>query len=221
MPSCITYRRLFFILRFRRAILLHFFAFFCGTLYQALFFCTFSVRTMYERVVQHLLCIAAQTQRSAISPPKSRKASTCRSECDNASKETESIYCIEYRKHSTAHRNQAAQSRKASTCRSRCDNASKQTELARASTCRRAFKQHAEFSKRTKTSKSARPRKIYNCSHSAGVMREGFAFNFDLYKTQHRSFCPSFICISYMHAASGLLSWSMELFAFCKSSVCV
>ena len=34
--------------------------------------------------------------------------------------------------------------------------ASKQTELARASTCRRAFIPHAEFSKRTKKSKSAR-----------------------------------------------------------------
>ena len=43
---------------------------------------------------------------------------------------------------------------KASTCRSECNNASKQTELARASTCRRSFPQHAESSKRTK-SKSA------------------------------------------------------------------
>ena len=42
--------------------------------------------------------------------------------------------------------------------------ASKQTELARASTCRRAFIPHAEFSKRTKKSKSVRPRRISYCS---------------------------------------------------------
>ena len=40
---------------------------------------------------------------------------------------------LQYRKHSTAQRNPAAQSRQASTCRSERDNASKQTELARAS----------------------------------------------------------------------------------------
>ena len=49
-----------------------------------------------------------------------------------------------------AQRNQPAQRSKASKCRLECDNTSKQTELARASTCRRAFIQHAEFSKRTR-----------------------------------------------------------------------
>ena len=41
---------------------------------------------------------------------------------------------LQYRKHSTAQRNQPAQSRKASMCRSERDNASQHTELARDST---------------------------------------------------------------------------------------
>ena len=43
--------------------------------------------------------------------------------------------------------------------------------------CRRAFIQRAEFSKRTKKSKSAWPTKIYNYSHSASVMREPFCLS--------------------------------------------
>ena len=68
---------------------------------------------------------------------------------------------LQYRKHSTAQRNQPAQSRKASTLRSECDNADSWREPAK---CCQTFVQHAEFSKRTKQSKSARPRKIYNYS---------------------------------------------------------
>ena len=62
--------------------------------------------------------------------------------------------------------------------------------------------------------KSARPTKIYNFSHSAGVMREGFACSSDINKMQRCSFSPSFLCISYIHVASELLSWSMELWTF-------
>ena len=51
-------------------------------------------------------------------------------------------------------------------------------------------------------------------------MREGFAFSFDLNKIQHTLFLSVLVlCISYMHAASGLLFWSVELLAF-ESSVC-
>ena len=64
---------------------------------------------------------------------------------------------LQYRKHRT-------QYSKASTCPSDRGNASNQTELTRASTCRRASTQHAEFSKRTKKSKSVRPRRISYCS---------------------------------------------------------
>ena len=85
--------------------------------------------------------------------------------------------------------------------------ASRQSWRDPAHACRACI-QHAEFSKRTKKSKSARSTKIYNYSHSAGVMHEGLAFSFDLF------FLSFFLCISYMHAASGLLSWSMELLAF-------
>ena len=45
-------------------------------------------------------------------------------------------------------------------------------------------------------------------------MREVYAFSFDLNKIQHRSFSPSFLRIAYTHAASGMLSWSMEVLAF-------
>ena len=62
--------------------------------------------------------------------------------------------------------------------------------------------------------KSARPTKIYNFSHSAGVMREGSACSSDINKMQRCSFSPSFLCISYIHVASELLSWSMELWTF-------
>ena len=56
---------------------------------------------------------------------------------------------------------------------------------------------------------------LYNHSHSTGVMREGFACSFELNNNmQHCSFSPSFLCNSCMHAASELLSWSMELLAF-------
>ena len=49
---------------------------------------------------------------------------------------------------------------------------------------------------------------------SGGVMREGFAFSFDFNKIQYCSFSPSFLCVSYEHAAAGLLHWNMELLAF-------
>ena len=45
-------------------------------------------------------------------------------------------------------------------------------------------------------------------------MRGAFAYNFDLKKIPHCSFSPFILCISYIYAASGLLSWSMELLAF-------
>ena len=77
---------------------------------------------------------------------------------------------------------------------------------------------HAEFSKRTTKTKSARPtknmREKCNYSHRAGVMREGFASSFDLSKmrTTPLFLCP-FSCVSYMRAATES-SWSMELLSF-------
>ena len=77
--------------------------------------------------------------------------------------------------------------------------------------CRRAFIQFAVFSKRTKKSKIARPTKIYNLqSNLAGATREIF----DCISTLDCSFSPSFLCSSYVYAASRLFSWSMELLAF-------
>ena len=122
-----------------------------------------------------------------------------------------------YRKHSTARRNRpcAKQQSKVRAVQSATKQASRQSwrELVR----RRAYTQLAAFSKRRKKSKSARQK--YATTHKsaeAGVMREGPTFISNLNETQHGSFSPSFLCISYeyMHAASGLFSWSMELLNF-------
>ena len=140
------------------------------------------------------------------------------------------MYCttVPQAQHSTA-QSQPAQSRKASTSRSECDNASKQTGLARVSTCRRSYVQHGEFSKRTKTSKSARPTKIHHYPNSdGGVMREGLAFSVDLSKisryAQHCSFSPPFFYVriyARVHAC-GVRVAILEHGALdtCKSSVC-
>ena len=73
-------------------------------------------------------------------PAQSREASTCRPECDNASKQAEHLLCCSTAstaqhstaqhstaQHNTAQRNWPAKSRQASTHRSDCDNASKQS----------------------------------------------------------------------------------------------
>ena len=183
----------------------------CRRVFPSFFFAFWGLFcTMYEHVVvEHLpgvlFCSTyrkhSTTQRHQ--PAQCRQASTCRSECDNINKQTESIYCIavthaenstaqsarskpsskyaptrvrqrkqadrehlllycntasaaqhsaiihadqsattqasrqrasrtvlQYRKHSTAQRNQPAQSRETITCRSECDDASEQTELS-------------------------------------------------------------------------------------------
>ena len=46
------------------------------------------------------------------------------------------------------------------------------------------------------------------------MMRKGFGFFSNLNKIQHCSFSLSFLCVSCMHAASGLFSSSLELLAF-------
>ena len=58
---------------------------------------------------------------------------------------------------------------------------------------------------------SARPAKTYNYSHNVGVDLPLVSISIRLCLT---AFSPSFSCISYMHAASGLVSWSMERLAF-------
>ena len=121
---------------------------------------------------------------------------------------------MQYRKHSTAQHNQPAQNRKASTCRSKCDNASKQTEWATVSTCRRAFTQHA-FSNR-------RGNRICPAYKNLQVLAQRWCFARRIYlslvaiSTRYKVLFLSvfFLCISYMHATSGLLSWIMELLAF-------
>ena len=82
---------------------------------------------LYEHVVvEHLLTVVLQYPKHCTAqrnqPAQRRKASTCRSEGDNAIRQRASTV-LQYRKHGTAQPNQPAQSRKASTCRSECDGA--------------------------------------------------------------------------------------------------
>ena len=89
--------------------------------------------------------------------------------------------------------------------------ASRQSWRTRA--CRRAFTQLAAFSKRTKKSKSAWQK--YTTTHNAAAQAGVTGKNSPLFpisrKYKTTFFSPSFLCISYMHAAPWLFSWSMEL----------
>ena len=128
--------------------------------------------------------------------------------------------------HSTAQHSafRPAQSGKASTCRSESDNASTQTELARASmfssirTARSVFKTNEEI--------EICPA-YQSIQHLTNQLSRGDARRTCLYFQSHSSvryrgqtllfLSVLFLCISlisYMHAASGLFSWSMELLAF-------
>ena len=103
---------------------------------------------------------------------------------------------------------------KASTCRPECHSASTLTELTRASMSS-SFLQLAAFSKRTQISKSA---KNYNHPHKQlklvshvtcdrlAVISNPVKIYYGVYST---ALSQSFLCISYMHTASGLFSWSM------------
>ena len=164
-------------------------------------------------------------------PAHSRKASTCRPECDNASKRTESIHCnaVPQVQHSTA---KSARTRPQSKypyvpirVRQR-----KQADKVWPEPARVVQHLHSTLSSqneprnRNLSGLQENNTRVYNYSHSVGVMREGFASSFGLSlrhnKTQHCSFSAFFPCISYMHTASGLLSWSMELLAFASGQFC-
>ena len=105
-----------------------------------------------------------------------------------------------------------AQISNATMCRPERDNASKQTELTNASmsssiyTARCVLKTNEEI--------EICLAKIYNhsqCSSSSWCDGQELAFISNIKKIQHYSFSTSFLCISYMHAAPWLFSWSMEL----------
>ena len=116
-----------------------------------LLFWVFFFVPMYDHVVvEHLLhCSTASTaQQSAVSPHKAAKQVRADQSATTQASRQRASTVLQYRNHSTAQRHQSAQRRKTSTRRSECNHASKQTESARASTCRRAIIQHAEFSKR-------------------------------------------------------------------------
>ena len=96
-----------FSLCFRRATFPQFFAFVGLFLYHVPACCRSSART----IVQYRKHSTAQRNQ----PARSRRTGTCRSECDNASKQTESIYCIAVpqAQHSTA---QSARTKPQSKC---------------------------------------------------------------------------------------------------------
>ena len=84
------------------------------------------VRQRKERDREHLLLYcntASAAQHSAI-------IHADQSATTQASRQRASRTVLQYRKHSTAQRNQPAQSRETITCRSECDDASEQTELS-------------------------------------------------------------------------------------------
>ena len=119
-----------------------------------------------------------------------------------------------YRKHSTARRAwiSPAHSSIASTRRSQRNNASKRTELARASASSSIYTDRCAL----QTNREIEPFPAYDNIQplsclAGGVMSEGFAF----VSSQDTTLVfLSVLSISYMHAASGLFSWSMELLAF-------
>ena len=150
-----------FSLYFRRAIFCAFFFILWG-----------GVCTRYEHVIfEHILLLycgtASTAQHSAITPHKAANQVRADQSATTQASRRRASTVLQYRKHSTAQCNRPAQSCEASAWGSECDNASKQTEFARASTCR-AFVEHADFSKRTKKSKSTWPTK-YTTTHTALV----------------------------------------------------
>lgn len=115
-----------------------------------------------------------------------------------------------YRKHSTA---QSALHKAANQARADQSTTTQASiQIWREPAYRQAFIQLATFSKRTKEIKICPAYKNIHSQRSlADVMRERFAFTPSLNEIQHCSFSQSFLCISYMHAASGLLypgAWS-------------
>ena len=138
-----------------------------------------------------------QAQQSTTNQPtQSRKASACRSECHNASKQTESIYCIAVpqAQHSTA---QSARTKPPSKYVPLRVRQRKQANRVGES-------QHkvVEYVYNTLRSQNERRNQnlpglqkyatINNYSHSAGLTREGLAFSFDLNRIQHCSFLRPF-----------------------------
>ena len=157
-----------------------------------------------------------------------------------------------YRKHSTAQRNQPCtkQQSKYAPIRARqrkqADRVGESQHVERNTTAVSSITQLDVFSKKTKTSESARPTKVYNHLQSRrriffffltlrsslyswrDARRTGFYFQCQYlvrykYHTTLLFLSVLFLCISlisYMHAASGLFSWSMGAPGICKSSVC-
>ena len=118
-----------------------------------------------------------------------------------------SIYSVlQYRKHSTLQRSQPAQSRKASTyvpIRIRqCKQAARVCESQHRSS---SVSLYSTLSSQKRRNRNLPGLQKYTTTHSAGVVREGFTFSFDLSKLQHCSFSPPFfVCIWCVRAASGL-----------------
>ena len=98
---------------------------------------------------------------------------------------------LQYRKHSTAQRNQPAQSRKASTLRSECDNADR-VGGSQQNVVKHLYSTLSSQNERSNRNLPGLER--YTTTHSAaGVVREVFVVSFDLSKIQHCSFSPSFL----------------------------
>ena len=90
---------------------------------------------------------SSTAQHSAISPHKAAKQERVDQRATAQPSRQRASTVLQYRKHSAISLHKAAKQIRAN--QSATTQASKQTVLASASACRRAFTQHAEFSKRT------------------------------------------------------------------------
>ena len=159
-------------------------------------------------VVKHpLYCRTASTaQQNANSPHKAAKQ--VRADQSAATRPSrQSIYriAVPQPQHSTAHSARTKPQSKYVPIRVRqhkqadkvCESQHKSSSIYR-----------AHLVLKTKKSNSARPTETYNYSHSASVMREGFAICYDLHAIQHcSSFSSSFLCMAfraYMRRATSI-----------------
>ena len=88
--------------------------------------------------------------------------------------------------------------------------------------CRRAFHSSLCSQNERRNRHLSRPQNYRSTQFTTCwcVMREGFAVISNLNKIPALPLFISVLSISYMHAASALFSWTMELWAFASSHFC-
>ena len=127
-------------------------------------------------------------------------------------------YILPYRKHSAAVQSTRTSS-KASTRRSERDNASKADRAGSSQHVGEHLYSSLCSLNERRNQNLPGVQKAYNHSQSSFSRCDArLCLFFNIYKI-HCSFPSSFVCISCMHAASELFSWSTELLAFASRQV--